>query len=91
MPNPDTFAEVVRWLEKDAARCEPDGECRPMLLKAARLLAAAGEEVRAGRTRLNPNGHPYINADAMQREAYRKARAATDALAHELKETDHEG
>lgn len=64
------------------------------LSKAARLLAAAGEEVRAWRawkkcvvrymTAEVPSPHEKI-------ERMQKARAALNALAPELKENDHEG
>jgi len=44
----DTFAEVVEWLNTHAKDFHPAGIYRDQLLKAARLLAAAGEYIKAG-------------------------------------------
>lgn len=93
MSKPDTFAEVVRGLVAMAtSHAKPSGQPTPdsdFLDKAARLLAAAGEEVRAWRawkkcvvrymTAEVPSPHEKI-------ERMQKARAALNALAPELKE-----
>lgn len=105
MSKPDTFAEVVRWLEgrasfewtaADSPWCssvetELHKAHARAYSKAARLLAAAGEEVRAWRawkkcvvrymTAEVPSPHEKI-------ERMQKARAALNALAPELKEND---
>lgn len=91
---PDTFAEVVRDIEAVASQFTHEGAptaVSEMLHKAARLLAAAGEEVRAWRawkkcvvrymTAEVPSPHEKI-------ERMQKARAALNALAPELKEND---
>lgn len=98
MSKPDTFAEVVGKLRAHVTAHYSTKDTSTAfltdVLEAARLLAAAGEEVRAWRawkkcvvrymTAEVPSPHEKI-------ERMQKARAALNALAPELKENDHEG
>jgi len=81
MPS-DTFGEVVRWLDAEAAKHENDPFPDEYLKfdRAARLLEAAGRECRAGRRRMNKGG---LSLDC-GRSAMRNYVAALDALAPEL-------
>lgn len=95
MPSkPDTFAEVVEWLSTQAADyINPQDPDRKRLEKAARLLAAAGEEVRAARAEKLLGEHPHDDGSEWD-WAVRNlelARKNLDLLAPELKENDHAG
>lgn len=92
MSKPDTFAEVVRGLVAMAtSHAKPSGQPTSdsdFLDKAARLLAAAGEEVRAWRAEKLLGEHPHDDGSEWD-WAVRNlelARAALNALAPELKE-----
>lgn len=93
MSKPDTFAEVVRMLEAEAAVWPEHARPHQEFLKAARLLAAAGEEVRAGRQHDAAVEEYEYSGKAETGPAYRqsmermtKARETLNALAPELKE-----
>lgn len=94
---PDTFAEVVGKLRAHVTAHYSTKDTSTAfltdVLEAARLLAAAGEEVRAGRARMRDlqvkthgdvPGYPCKHPTCV----LARARAALDALAPELKEND---
>lgn len=88
MPSkPDTFAEVVDYLNRLAEWNHSESPQHRMLIKAASLLAAAGEEVRGWRKRnaiTDPRKYERALSDVVP------LIEATNALAPEL-ENDHAG
>ena len=95
MPSkPDTFAEVVDYLNRLAEWNHSESPQHRMLLKAARLLAAAGEEAKSWRHWKKCVAR-YMSHEVMNPgeriERLEKSIAALNALAPELKENDHAG
>jgi len=89
MPSkPDTFAEVVRRLTREAEMAGSGSHRHEMLLKAARLLAAAGEYAKANIKYADMTDYDPATSDRLYRDVT-SARAALNALAPELKENDH--
>ena len=81
MPS-DTFGEVVKYIEGLARGTRPWS--MPDLLKAARLLEAAGRECRAGRMGYEDGEGDSFWYKARCFDNLKAARAALDALAPEL-------
>ncbi len=84
----DTFAEVVRWLERKADGAKACGlqDNHIKYLKAARLLAAAGEEVRAWRDNVGNYEGDKLEYGTNELARLQKAVNTLNALAPELKE-----
>ena len=96
----DTFAEVVEWLERKADGAKACGlqDNHMKYLKAARLLAAAGEYAKQTHRLIADSGLPTKTYKAELRAVpqgidaqdtlndWCNARAALDQLAPELKE-----
>lgn len=96
MPNPDTFAEVVRMLEAEAAVWPEHARPHQEFIKAARLLAAAGEVCKAAQWSKHIRGVgddccPLCDNPQDVGHAAGCLYTALNALAPELKETDHAG
>jgi len=93
MPSkPDTFAASVRELDRLSEAYHSESFQHNMLYKAARLLAAAGEEVRRARTFIDwtaDSDHERGRENGF--DEWETARATLNALAPELQENDHEG
>ena len=99
MPKPDTFAEVVRDIEAVASQFTHEGAptaVSEMMTKAARLLAAAGEVCKAAQWSKHIRGVgddccPLCDNPQDVGHAAGCLYTALNALAPELKETDHAG